>query len=160
MFKKTLPIFLLALVVVLSVFYIKQIGNDVPSGSLDDGGNINTISTEFAQKRLEVLEERTQVICDLEASIAAGNLENTDIAVIVDEINKLYYLKYTEVELEDAISILGYDECLVIIANFDVNVSVSSSEISAKEFIQITNLIKTKLNKNYKVSVEAVSLQN
>lgn len=159
MLKKLLPIFLLSLVVLLSVFYIKQTGSDQPVIS-DGGEDEQTVAYEFAQKRLEVLSERSEIITDLETSIATGEMNTEDIAAVVDQINKIYYLKYTEVELEDAITILGYDECLVIIANFDVSVAVSSNEISAKEFIQITNLVKGKLNKNYKVSVEAVSLEN
>lgn len=157
MFKKTLPIFLLALVVLLSVFYIKQTGVDVPSGNqMPD--NTQTVAYVFAEKRLEILQKRSQEAEQLEESIASSNMSASDIASVVDQINKLYYLKYTEVELEDAITILGYDECLVVIEKFDVNVSVLSEEISAREFIQITNLIKNKLTSNYKVSVEAVSI--
>lgn len=161
MFKKSiLPVFLLSLVVLLSIFYIKQVEDDTSVGGNDisDGGT--TVLSDFATKRLAVLEERSQEVCRLETTIASGEVAQSEIAAVMNEINKIYYLKYTEVELEDAITILGYEECLVIISGYDVDVSVISSTITAKEFIVITNLIKTKLSSNYKVTVEAISSAN
>lgn len=160
MFKKNiLPIFLLALVVVLSVFYIKQ----EPQSSVSAGSNNATseeVDSEFASKRLEVLEERTTTIEELESVIASGDLADDEIATIVEQINELYYLKYTEVELEDAIVMLGFEECLVLINEYDVEVSVICDELSSGEFIEIANLVKTKLSNQYKVSVETVSKDN
>lgn len=157
--KNILPVFLLALVVLLSVFYVKQANDDVPA-SIVDNGNTDVVSSDFAAKRLEILEARSDQVEELEGTIAAGNLDENALSEVIEKINQIYYLKYTEVELEDAIALLGYGECLVIISDYDVAVSVSANEISAKDFIAITNLVKTKLSNSYKVSVEKITTDN
>ena len=93
MFKKNiLPIFLLALVVVLSVFYIKQ----APADSSVVGGDTNfeteTVSSDFANKRLDVLTARSDEIDELECMVASGEYNDKEIASIIDKINQLYYI--------------------------------------------------------------------
>ena len=161
MFKKNiLPIFLLALVVVLSVFYIKQ----APADSSVVGGDTNfeteTVSSDFANKRLEVLTARSDEIDELECMVASGEYNDSEIASIIDKINQLYYIKYTEVELEDAIVMLGYDECLVLIDEYNVDVSIETDTMNYREFIEIANLVKGKLTENYKVTIETISKTN
>lgn len=158
--KNILPVFLLALVVLLSVFYVKQESSDITTGTNNNDLNSEEVSSDFSSKRLEILEERSTLVDELEESIASGKLDNDEITQVMEKINELYYLKYTEVELEDAIILLGYNDCLVVISEYDVEVLVSSNDLTSGEFIKITNLIKEKLSDNYKVSVETVSEEN
>lgn len=156
--KCILPIFLLAMVVVLSVFYIKQSTDDVvnPVNGQDD----TSVVSDFANKRLEILEKRSEKIDELEAVIASGTLTNSEINQTVDEINDLYYLKYTEVELEDLIVGLGYQDSLVIIDNTNVSVTIIDDELTSSDFISIANVVKNKMGNNYKLTVEAVNNDN
>ena len=126
--KCILPIFLLAMVVVLSVFYIKQSTDDVVNPV--NGNDDTSVVSDFANKRLEILEKRSEKIDELEAVIASGTLTNSEINQTVDEINDLYYLKYTEVELEDLIVGLGYQDSLVIIDNTNVSVTIIDDELT------------------------------
>ena len=161
MFKKNiLPIFLLALVVVLSVFYIKQEPKDSDVNSSLDDFNTTELDSEFASKRLEVLKDRSKEIEELETMVSKGELTEVEIANVLDQINDIYYLKYQEVELEDAIVLLGYEECLVLIDDYSVNVSILTDTLTYQEFIEIANLVKDKTSQNYKVSIETVSDEN
>lgn len=161
MFKKNiLPIFLLALVVVLSVFYIKQEPKDSDVNTNLDNFDTTELDSEFASKRLEVLKDRSKEIEELETMVAVGGLSDSEIANILDQINDIYYLKYQEVELEDAILLLGYEECLVLIDDYSVNVSIVTDTLTYQEFIEIANLVKDKTSELYKVSIETVSDEN
>ena len=156
--KCILPIFLLAMVVVLSVFYIKQSTDDVVNPV--NGNDDTSVVSDFANKRLEILEKRSEKIDELEAVIASGTLTNSEINQTVDEINDLYYLKYTEVELEDLIVGLGYQDSLVIIDNTNVSVTIIDDELKSSDFISIANVVKNKMGNNYKLTVEAVNNDN
>lgn len=156
--KCILPIFLLAMVVVLSVFYIKQSTDDVVNPV--NGNDDTSVVSDFANKRLEILEKRSEKIDELEAVIASGTLTNSEINQTVDEINDLYYLKYTEVELEDLIVGLGYQDSLVIIDNTNVSVKIIDDELTSSDFISIANVVKNKMGNNYKLTVEAVNNDN
>lgn len=156
--KCILPIFLLAMVVVLSVFYIKQSTDDVVNPV--NGNDDTSVVSDFANKRLEILEKRSEKIDELEAVIASGTLTNSEINQTVDEINDLYYLKYTEVELEDLIVGLGYQDSLVIIDNTNVSVTIIDDELTSSDFISIANIVKNKIGNNYKLTVEAVNNDN
>lgn len=156
--KCILPIFLLAMVVVLSVFYIKQSTDDVVNPV--NGNDDTSVVSDFANKRLEILEIRSEKIDELEAVIASGTLTNSEINQTVDEINDLYYLKYTEVELEDLIVGLGYQDSLVIIDNTNVSVTIIDDELTSSDFISIANVVKNKMGNNYKLIVEAVNNDN
>lgn len=157
--KCILPIFLLAMVVVLSVFYIKQ-STDDSSNPASNNNDDTTVLSDFANKRLEVLEQRSSKIDELEAVIASGTLTNSEITQTVDEINDLYYLKYTEVELEDLIVGLGYTDSLVIIDDVNVSVTIIDDELTSSDFISIANLVKNKIGNNYKLTVEAINSSN
>lgn len=156
--KCILPIFLLAMVVVLSVFYIKQSTDDEVNPV--NGNDDTSVVSDFANKRLEILEKRSEKIDELEAVIASGTLTNSEINQTVDEINDLYYLKYTEVELEDLIVGLGYQDSLVIIDNTNVSVTIIDDELTSSDFISIANVVKNKMGNNYKLTVEAVNNDN
>ena len=157
--KCILPIFLLAMVVVLSVFYIKQSTDDVSNVSNNNDDDTQVVS-DFANKRLEILEQRSDKIDELEAVIASGTLSNSEITQTVDQINDLYYLKYTEVELEDLIVGLGYEDSLVIIDEENVSVTIIDKELTSSDFISIANVVKGKLGNNYKLKVEAFNNDN
>lgn len=155
MFKKSiLPVVLLAMVVVLSVFYIKQSQDEVID-PVSGSGN-NTVLSEFASKRLEVLEQRTNTIDELEALIASGTLSSEEVETNVNKINDLYYLKYTETEIEQLIEQLGYEDSLVLIEDKNVSVMILSDELTSSDFISVAKVVKEYLSSDYKVSLELV----
>ncbi|GEM_PF-2376725 len=154
--KSILPIFLLAMVVVLSVFYIKKTNTTDETSNVSGSGE-QTVLTSFASKRLEVLDIRSAMIDKLEEEIASGNLTNEEIEAKVNQINDLYYLKYTETNLEDSICDLGFEDSLVIIEDKNVSVLIIDDELTVEDFISIAAIVKSDLGNNYKLSLESVS---
>lgn len=152
--KSILPIFLLAMVVVLSVFYIKK--TTIDESKEVSNNNEQTVLSAFASKRLEILDSRSAMIDKLEEEIASGSLTSKEVESKVNEINDLYYLKYTETNLEDAICELGFDDSLVFIDNKMVSILIVDDELSAEDFISVAGIIKNELGNDYKVNLEAV----
>lgn len=152
--KSILPIFLLAMVVVLSVFYIKKTTTD-DSKEVSNPGEQTVLST-FASKRLEILDLRSVMIDKLEEEIASGSLTSQEIEAKVNEINDLYYLKYTETSLEDAICELGFKDSLVIIEDKNVSILIIDDELTAEDFINVASVVKTELGNGYKVNLESL----
>lgn len=152
--KSILPIFLLAMVVVLSVFYIKKTTTDDVEGA--SAKEEQTVLSTLASKRLEVLDYRSSMIDKLEEEIASGTLIDTEIEAKVTQINDLYYLKYTETSLEDSICELGFEDSLVIIEDKNVSIMVIDDELSVDDFISIAQVIKMELGNNYKINLETI----
>lgn len=152
--KSILPIFLLAMVVVLSVFYIKKTTTD-DSKEVSNPGEQTVLST-FASKRLEILDLRSVMIDKLEEEIASGSLTSQEIEAKVNEINDLYYLKYTETSLEDAICELGFKDSLVVIEDKNVSILIIDDELTAEDFINVAGVVKTELGNGYKVNLESL----
>lgn len=152
--KSILPIFLLAMVVVLSVFYIKKTTTD-DSKEVSNPDEQTVLST-FASKRLEILDLRSVMIDKLEEEIASGSLTSQEIEAKVNEINDLYYLKYTETSLEDAICELGFKDSLVVIEDKNVSILIIDDELTAEDFINVAGVVKTELGNGYKVNLESL----
>lgn len=152
--KSILPIFLLAMVVVLSVFYIKKTTSD-DSKEVSNPGEQTVLST-FASKRLEILDLRSVMIDKLEEEIASGSLTTLEIEAKVNEINDLYYLKYTETSLEDAICELGFKDSLVMIEDKNVSILIIDDELTTEDFINVAGAVKAVLGNGYKVNLETL----
>lgn len=152
--KSILPIFLLAMVVVLSVFYIKKTTSD-DSKEVSNPGEQTVLST-FASKRLEILDLRSVMIDKLEEEIASGSLTTLEIEAKVNEINDLYYLKYTETSLEDAICELGFKDSLVMIEDKNVSILIIADELTTEDFINVAGAVKAELGNGYKVNLETL----
>lgn len=141
-------------VVVLSVFYIKKTTSD-DSKEVSNPGEQTVLST-FASKRLEILDLRSVMIDKLEEEIASGSLTTLEIEAKVNEINDLYYLKYTETSLEDAICELGFKDSLVMIEDKNVSILIIDDELTTEDFINVAGAVKAELGNGYKVNLETL----
>lgn len=168
--KNKLPLFLLAVVMMLSAFYIIAPKNDgsLPSG----GGGLDPTPTNsyFAEERLNILDERSTIINELESQIASGDLSVVQITNALEEINRIMNLKYLEVELETAIVSLGYEDVLIEQYDKDINlgtevtpiyktvsmvdIKIVDDQMTPTEYIQISKMVKSKLGGNeYKINL-------
>lgn len=154
--KNKLPIFLLALVLMLSVYYIndsKEPTSDPNTGAV--GGESKY--AQYAKSRLELLEERTGKIEEYETEIASGTLTNVQIENYMNLVNNVYELGYTEVALENEIIALGYDDVLVFVENNIVNIDILTDSFTPTEFVSIALLSKTKFDSNFTVTIHTTS---
>ena len=153
--KLKLPILLLAVVVMMSVFYIHE--SKQPTVPVDNGDNQQevTLNPEYAEARLANIEEVSLLIEEKEKKIAAGNLNVNEIEIINNEIEFLRETKLKEVALEEMlIEALSFEDVLVILEDEYLVIDIyTDSELTKEVFISVTRLAKEKFDTNYKVKV-------
>ena len=155
--KNKLPIFLLALVVMLSIYYINDTkdNQDDPNDIIVNG---DSKYAEYAKLRLELLVERTSTIEEYESQIVDSQLTNEDIEDIMILVNKIYDLNYSEVELENSIKALGYDDVFVCVEDYKVNIDILTDSFSDEEFINVALLSKNIFDTNFVVYIHTTSV--
>lgn len=142
--KLRLPILLLAVVVMLSIFYIKE-AQDNPSTPVNsDEYNTSTLNPEFTEARLLSIEEVNSKVLELEASISSGNLSASEVLAVTTKINNIKDIKHKEVSLENSlIEANNYDDVLVLLSDEYLVVDIYTEEdIPTSTFIEIALLAK------------------
>ena len=156
--KLRLPILLLAVVVMMSIFYIHEANkttDPVGSPSLDT----STTRPEFAEARMKSIEEVNALIEEAEAKIASGTLT---VAQVEEENAKIVSLRQTkmdEIALEEMImASLDFEDVLVLLNDDTVVIDVcTEEELTKATFISITRLAREKFDGNYTVKLSATS---
>lgn len=151
--KHRLSLLLLALVGMLSVYYVLLPGEgDVPPVSgIHDG---NTRYQDFAEARLEIIDERNKEVALVEAKITQATVSISELEEYLLEIETITKLTEKEVSLETMVVELGYEDSLVFLSNNIVYITVLSDKFSEAEYITINKLAKAEFGKNVIVKVE------
>lgn len=159
--KLRLPILLLAVVVMMSIFYIHEANKTtepVGSPSLDT----STTNPDYAEARMKSIEETNALIEEAEAKIASGTLT---VGQVEEENLKIAILRQTklnEIALEEMImAALEYDDVLVLLEDDILVIDVwTEEELTKASFISISRLAKEKFDSNYIVKLSATSSNN
>ena len=154
--KLRLPILLLAVVVMLSIFYIREANKtSEPTGgpSLDT----STTNAEYAEARLQSIDKTNQLIEECESKIASGELTVAQIEEQNALIASLKEIKVNEIALEEMImAALGYDDVLVLLEDEFVDVYTEET-LTPAVFIQISRLAKERFSADYTVKLSSTS---
>lgn len=157
--KIKLPILLLAVVVMMSIFYINE-ANKVTEPV--DSPNLDTVTTnqEFAEARIKSIEEVNALIEESEAKIASGELTVAEIEAENALINRLRQTKVNEVALEEMImALLNYEDVLVLLEDEYLVIDVYCEEELTKDtFIKISKLAKEKFDDNYIIKLSKTEI--
>ena len=156
--KLRLPILLLAVVVMLSIFYIREANKtSEPTGgpSLDT----STTNAEYAEARLQSIDKTNQLIEECESKIASGELTVAQIEEQNALIASLKEIKVNEIALEEMImAALGYDDVLVLLEDEFIVVDVYTEEtLTPAVFIQSSRLAKERFSADYTVKLSSTS---
>lgn len=160
--KLKLPILLLAVVIMLSVFYIKEANsngsNSTPANS--DDLTMSALNPEFTEARLLGIEEANAQIQIWEEMIASGDLSADEVLETSALIDDLRDLKHKEVSLEEVImDELSYDDVLVVAKDSNVYVDVyTDNEITKLAAVKIAKLAQTSFGTEYTVRVEETNI--
>ena len=144
--KLKLPILLLAVVVMLSIFYIKEVQNGEINNPVD-GGNVvvSPLNPEFTEGRLLSIAKTNELIEGYQKEIASGNLSAEEVLETTALINELLELKDNELALEQAIAqTLKYDDIFVLADGEYIIVNVyTEEEFNQANFIAVARIAKT-----------------
>lgn len=161
MFKKIkkhrLSLFLLALVAMLSVYYVMMPTAD--DTSLVGGeGESEVRYQEFAELRLEILSDRKSQVAIYEAKITETTTSIKEVEACLLEIETITSLTENEVNFEKTVINLGYEDSLVFLSGTDLNIMVLTEEKYTNEkFVEIALLGKEMFGTDVYVSVNFVN---
>ena len=156
--KLRLPILLLAVVVMMSIFYIHEANKTTdPVGS--PSLSTSTTNPEFAEARMKSIEEVTALIQESEAKIASGTLTVAQVEEENAKITSLRQTKMDEIALEEMImASLDFEDVLVLLQDEVLVIDVcTESDLTKANFISISRLAKEKFDSNYTVKLSSTS---
>lgn len=157
--KLRLPILLLAVVVMLSIFYIKEAQENPQTPVNGDSYNTSTLNPEFTEARLLSIEEVNSKVSELEASISSGDLSATEVMKATAEINSLKDIKHKEVLLENTlIETNNYDDVLVLLGEEYLVVDIyTEDEILASTFVEIAIMAKESFGNDVNIKLKTTN---
>lgn len=159
MFKKIkkhrLSLFLLAMVMMLSVYYVLM---PTDEGSLPvDGGDTNFVRyQQFGQLRLEIIDERATEVALYQSKISEATVSVSEKEEYMLEIEVLANLTEKEVSLEQEVILLGYEDTLVFFDDGILNISVLNDGSTKEETVQIILIAKEAFKEASKVMVNFI----
>lgn len=157
--KIRLPLLLLAVVIMLSIFYIKEAQNQVDEPV--DGSNleVSTLNPDFTEARLLGIEQTNEMIQELESSIVSGTLTAVEVEAVQAEIEYLKNVKYQEASLEESIiEINNYDDVLVLLGDEYLVIDIYTDEdITTTKFVDLAVMAKSIFGNETNVKVKTTS---
>ena len=158
--KNQLVLILLTLVLMLSVYYIRSpFGKTEENGNPNENNNPNELVTgrleQLQELRTVLTEERAAQVLSLDAIIADSSKTVEDIEAAISEKRYINSLTEKELLLEVEVMNKGYQDCFVHAGETGIDITVVSSELSAKQANEIIVMALTSFDmKNNNVSVK------
>lgn len=160
MFKKIkkhrLSLFLLALVMMLSVYYVLMPQAEVDAPVVSEPSGF-TRYEDFAKIRILVSTERNEEIKSFEDKLVEKSVSVILIEEYIKEIDELVKLTEREVYFESVVVDLGYEDSLVVVEENVLNISVLAEAFTVTEYIEIAKLAKEEFGKDVLVVVNLVT---
>jgi hypothetical protein len=157
MFKKVkkyrVSLFLLALVAMLSVYYVMTPGDTGPSAPVDSITGDERYQ-EFAEMRLRIIDERNEQVALYETKIIEASTQSV-VEEYMLEIDAITTLTEKEVSVEEIIMHEGYEDVLVYYSDGYIYVSIITDEMDATVFYDVAVAAKGVFGNNTKVQVKA-----
>lgn len=155
--KHKLSLFLLAMVCMLSVYYILMPTDSDPNLPVSKiEGEVR--NEEFAKMRLDIIDERNTEVALYESKIVDVTTGLEDIERYVLEIEKVQAITEREVYIEGVIINLGYEDSLVYLDEFEnLHISVLADKFDVKDYIEVALLAKDEFGSKTLVTVNLVT---
>lgn len=140
--KLKVPVLLLAIVIMLSIFYIKEANSDNTKEVLGDDLNTVELNPEFTEARLNRANEISNQILEWEGLIAQGTLSADKVLETTALIDDLKNIKALETALEISIaSEMNYDDVLVIMDEDELVIDVyTENELDSQSYVKLMKM--------------------
>lgn len=156
--KHKLSLFLLALVAMLSVYYVmlpetkdsvKPAGSDIV---------VKTRYQPFAEKRMEILANRNESVANCEAKITDVSTTQVEMENYLAEIEMMSNLTENEVYVEKFVCELGFEDALCFLQEENnLQISILSKSFTALDYVKVAKAAKEKFGNKTVVTVNLVS---
>ena len=140
--KLKVPVLLLAIVIMLSIFYIKEANSNNTKEVLGDDLNTVELNPEFTEARLNRENEISNQILEWEGLIAQGTLSADKVLETTALIDDLKNIKALETALEISIaSEMDYDDVLVIMDEDELVIDVyTENELDSQSYVKLMKM--------------------
>lgn len=162
--KNQLALILLTLVMMLTVYYIKNpFGGDDKGPDDEDADVVEGRLEQLAEKRLVLKNSRKELIVELDATLASNEASVEQKAVALEQKNFLNALTEKEILLELDLINDGYQDAFVHASTDSVNIVVvaddhsvsAANEIILKTLLELGN-VTSKVNVQFQTVSEVM----
>lgn len=142
--RNKLSIFLLAVVAMLTIYYIRMPKNEAPVVVESEPRY-----QEFVSKRETIMANRKATLETLSLSISASEDANS----LIEEYNTLNSLTAREIELENTLRTIGFIDALVCVdLKEGIDVSIYASDFSKSQYVMVRTMVNEEFG-DYSVNV-------
>ncbi len=153
--KYKLSLYLLAVVMMLSIYYINMPEEtSLPTTSPD----VVTKYAEFAATRIEILEQRELLVAEYEAVIASSDTSTTEKNTAYLSMQEILELTENEVLVETFVMDLGYLDCLTQYEDGLITIQILNYVHSVEETLEIFMIASSVFDKDVQVFVKPVTI--
>lgn len=148
--RNKLSIFLLAVVAMLTVYYVKNDKKDDSNSVSNSGENVRY----YQESRDSINEARASLILELE-SVIASDCEVSVKQGALETMESITTITEKEIAMEYNIINMGYDDALVEVSTEGkkISICVLADEITDDEFISITVSALSAFDTGYVVDI-------
>lgn len=150
--KNKLSLFLLAVVMMLSVYYINMPETEDSTGEVGSG-DVVTKYSDFAEQRLEILAAREELILEFENVLASADANTEAKDVAYTSMQDVFELTEKEVALEQSVMDMGFLDCLVQAEDQTVVVTILTASSTTDDFIAIKLMTSEAFGSTYRLSI-------
>ena len=156
--KNKLSLFLLAMVTMLSIYYIMMpVKQDELKPTVSDDLNTKTRYEQFAEMRLEIIDERKALVTTMEEKMSSNEVCLTDSITYTKAIEEIASITEQEVYLETIISNLGYEDSLVYLKeDNNLDIYILTSSFTVENYIDLAKRSKEIFGDSCSINVEVV----
>lgn len=138
--KNQLALILLTLVMMLTVYYIKDPFAKDKDDDGDKTGQVDGRLEQLAEKRLILKNSRKEIILELDAIIASNDATVNEKAAALEQKQALNQLTEKEIMMELDIINKGYQDAFVHATAELITITVVADEHSANAAVEIINM--------------------
>lgn len=153
--KNKLSLFLLAVVMMLSVYYINMPGDELSAPTVTE--TVVTKYPEFASMRLELLEAREEYVVDLENILASDEYTDSAKNDAFESMQEVLELTELEVLAETFVEDLGFLDCFIENNNNYITVHVLNFVDTIENRDEVNSIIYNVFGGNIKVEIKTVN---
>ena len=154
--KNKLTIFLVAVILMLTVYYIKMPDGSETGGGGGSGPDIDVVQKhpEFATMREEIIRDRTDLLDQLALVLGSSSSSLSDKETALETMQAVSTLTQMELVFERTIGNLGFDDSLVVVGGGIVRIHILTETFTVDEFVEIAVMAQQKFGRALTVNIE------
>lgn len=153
--KNKLSLFLLAVVMMLTIYYVNMPNQKEPELPVDNTP-VEERYAAFAERRLSLIEQRNDAIVELEVVLSDENISLSEKEKALNDLYEMMALTEKEILTEASIVGMGFEDAIVVFTEKEIKIEILTAEFTPAEYLAVARAVKAHFGKAYFVSVTKV----